>query len=91
MREPDLAGEGRDGGFAVALSVWLLCVCWQFAAPGDVAAADLEVGIQAYQEGDWSAALAEFRPLAEAGETEAQALLGIMHAEGIWSPAPLHS
>ena len=87
MREHDLADDSRHGGFAIALSVLLICAFWQLAAPGDAVATDLEVGIQAYQEGDWPAALAEFRPLAKAGETEAQALLAIMHAEG-WHVDP---
>ena len=45
-------------------------------------AQDLEAGVAAYDAGDYEAALAELRPLAEQGDAEAQYNLGVMYAEG---------
>ncbi|HEX9568258.1 MAG TPA: tetratricopeptide repeat protein [Rhodospirillales bacterium] len=39
-------------------------------------------GIEAYKRGDYSVALAELRPLAEAGDPVAQFSIGYMYAEG---------
>jgi TPR repeat protein len=39
-------------------------------------------GLAAYERGDWAAALAEWRPLADAGLVEAQYNLGLLHHEG---------
>ena len=50
------------------------------AAP--VAAQDYEAGRQAYVRGDYAAALRELRPLAEQGDADAQAFLGIMYDIG---------
>jgi protein-disulfide isomerase len=46
------------------------------------ARADFEAGKRAYEQGDYSAALKELRPLAEQGNAEAQALLGLMYNLG---------
>ena len=43
---------------------------------------DFEAGLLAYSGGDYAAALAEWRPLAEAGHAEARNKLGIMYANG---------
>ena len=55
------------------------------AAPG-IAVADLEtelqLGLEAYEAGDFAAALDVWRPAAEAGSTEAQYYLGVMYARG---------
>ena len=45
-------------------------------------AQDLDVGIQAYKDGDYEAALSAFFPLAEQGNTRAQFNLGVMHYSG---------
>ena len=45
-------------------------------------AADFQAGMEAYDRGDFTAALRELRPLVEQGHAEAQALLGVMYAEG---------
>ena len=47
-----------------------------------VAAADFAVGMEACQRGDYATALREWRPLAEAGNVDAQNNLGAMHYEG---------
>ncbi len=46
------------------------------------ARADFEAGKRAYERGDYSVALKELRPLAEQGNAEAQALLGLMYNLG---------
>ena len=45
-------------------------------------AADLQAGVEAYDRGDYAAALREFRPLAEQGDGDAQYHLGIMYDSG---------
>lgn len=47
--------------------------------------ADFQTGVDAYQKGDYEAALDAWRPLAEAGEAEAQFYLGTLyyHGEGV--------
>ena len=52
------------------------------ALTAPVAAQDFDAGWKAYERGDYAAALREFRPLAEQGHAEAQAMLGIMYFEG---------
>jgi TPR repeat protein len=46
------------------------------------AAADGVAGFQAYEKGDYATALKEFMPLAEAGQTSAEAAVGQMYFEG---------
>ncbi len=58
---------------AVALAAGL-------AAP---ALADLKGGVAAYEQGDYAAALAELRPLAQAGSAEAQYVLGTMYDQAL--------
>ena len=57
-------------------------IVFALALASPVAAQDFDVGWSAYQRGDYAAALREFRPLAEQGHAEAQAMLGIMYFEG---------
>ena len=47
------------------------------------AAADYDSGIAALNRGEYAAALAELRPLAEAGDSRAQWALGYMHRRGL--------
>jgi len=58
--------------------------CGLLLAFGPPCAADeaLAAGVAAYERGDYGAALAEFRPLAEAGNAQAQYYLGYMHETG---------
>jgi uncharacterized protein len=53
-----------------------------FAGLASVAIADGVAGFQAYEKGDYATALKEFLPLAEAGQTSAQAAVGQMYFEG---------
>ena len=49
---------------------------------GPVSAQDWDKGFAAYEAGDYATALQEWRPLAEQGNTGAQAMLGIMYMGG---------
>ena len=62
----------------------LVALILALAAP--VAAQDFDAGREAYQRGDYAAALSEFRPLAEQGNAKAQNNLGIMYARGVGVP-----
>jgi TPR repeat protein len=44
--------------------------------------ADFNEGVEAYKRGDYKAALAEFKPLAEAGDARSQTNLGLMYSKG---------
>ena len=46
------------------------------------AAADFASGMSAYRSGDFEAAVAEWRPLAEQGDPNAQEMIGFMHLNG---------
>jgi len=58
---------------AVALAAW---------AAAAAIAGPLEDGLEAYQEKDWLKAVEIWRPLAQAGNREAQYRLGVMYVEG---------
>ena len=45
-------------------------------------AADFKAGMEAYERGDFAAALRKFRSLAEQGHAEAQNMLGVMYSDG---------
>lgn len=55
-------------------------------APTIGSAQDISAGVVALSEGDFATAIREFRPLAERGDAEAQALLGGMYREGLGVP-----
>ena len=65
-----------QNAFKAAIVVLALAL----AAP--VAAQDFDAGLEAYKRSDFTAALHEFRPLAEQGDARAQAMLGNMYFEG---------
>ena len=60
----------------VALAALLLAV---LVAP---ARADFQDGVKAYNQGDYAAALEEWKPLAEGGHGDAQNNLGIIYDQG---------
>jgi len=64
---------------AVFFFALLLLLC---ALPGLVIAAGLDEGIAAVEQGDYSRAVEIFRPLAEAGDAEAQYNLAILYRSG---------
>lgn len=57
------------------------------ALGGGIAAADLPAGIAAWQAGDYARAISEWRPLAEAGNADAQFNLGQAYRLGRGVPA----
>ena len=65
----------------IACSPVLLCL----AAPAGLRAETLEEGYEAWSKGDYAAALTEWQPLAEAGNADAQSLVGFMYynAQGV--------
>ena len=68
-------------------AVWTALLCVGLVA--STQAADLEIGLEAYERGDYEAALREFRPLAEQGNAVAQFHLGVMYEYGRgaeWNP-----
>ena len=69
---------GRGYALLVALLIGALCA--------QALAADFEAGMEAYERGDYAAALREFRPLAEQGNADAQAQLGVMYLWGFGVP-----
>jgi TPR repeat protein len=70
----------RDLTVKALLSATLICAA---AVP---AWADLYDGLKAYEAGDYTTALKEFRPLAELGHAYAQHNLGVMYDEGAGVP-----
>lgn len=48
--------------------------------------AGLQEGIDAYEKGDYPAALKEFKPLADSGNASAQSAIGFMYAKGQGAP-----
>ena len=61
---------------------WILGVALAVVLTATALAADLQKGKDAFNAGDHATALAEFTPLAEAGDAEAQEWLGWMYANG---------
>ncbi len=61
----------------------MLCLLFGFVA---AAGADLDRGIEAYNSGDYATALQEFQVRADAGDDQAQLLLGLMHDNGLGTP-----
>ena len=61
---------------------WILGGLLAVMLTATASAADLQKGIDAYNAGDYATAFAEFNSLAEAGDAEAQFILGGMYTEG---------
>lgn len=59
----------------------LLVASVTFSLPGF--SADFQEGLDAYNRGDYQAALREMRPLAEQGDARAQVNLGYMYEKGL--------
>ena len=58
-------------------------VALDIALATPLAAQDFDAGMEAYQRGDYTAALSEFRPLADQGLATAQTNLGNMYHDGL--------
>ena len=66
----------------LGLTAMLLSAALYMSALSTGANADFDKGMAAYEAGDYQTALAEWRPQAEAGDTDAQYNLGLMYYEG---------
>ena len=64
------------------MALLLLFAALHGGALSPATAADFDKGLAAYKAGDYQTALAEWCPLAEAGDVNAQTMLGLMYAEG---------
>ena len=72
--------------FTSGLMAMLLFAALHVGALSPATAADFDKGMTAYRSGDYQAALAEWRPLAELGHATAQYNLGLMYAQGMGVP-----
>lgn len=63
-------------------SCWLLFGCLSLLSTAPLAVADFERGMVAYERGAYDTALQELTQLAEAGDVDAQFVLGRMYARG---------
>ena len=68
--------------FTSGLMAMLLFVAFHVGALSPATAADSDKDMTAYRSGDYQAALAEWRPLAESGHATAQYNLGVMYELG---------
>ena len=66
----------------LGLTAMLLSAALYMSALSTGANADFDKGMAAYEAGDYQTSLAEWRPQAEAGDTDAQYNLGLMYYEG---------
>ena len=74
----------KPGTVGAAVAVLALNLAGQ-----DVAHADVRAGVEAYQRGDYAAALREWRPLADKGDPDAQFNLAQAYKLGRGVPADL--
>ena len=65
---------------------FLASVAIVFALAGTPQAQDYDKGVAAFFASDYTAAMNEFRPLAELGYAEAQSSLGVMYENGLGVP-----
>ena len=61
---------------------WIFGVLLAVMLAGGALAGDLQKGLDAFKAGDYATALAEWTPLAEAGNPHAQYFLGLMYGTG---------
>jgi len=72
--------------FTSGLMAMLLFAALHVGALSPATAADFDKGMTAYRSGDYQAALAEWRLLAESGHATAQYNLGLMYEQGMGVP-----
>ncbi len=80
-RTAEVEGAARPTMKRMTLAVWLAMGA-ALAPPHGLARADFEAGVRAYDQCDVAAAIATFRPLAEAGDAAAAYNLGVIHSRG---------
>ena len=66
--------------FILALSCFLIMLA------GKISAQDFRKGLAEYESGDYTAALKEWKPLAEGGDMKAQYNIGVMYENGLGVP-----
>ena len=76
----------RRAGFALALLLLMAPSSGSFAAEESLEA-DLARGVEAFRDRDYGSALRWLEPVANAGEAQAQFILGFMHQNGRGVPA----
>ena len=64
------------------MRIFWIVIAFQFLSNLPVVAQDFEKGLAAYNIGDYATSLAEWVPLAEQGNSNAQYKLGVMHRHG---------
>jgi len=79
---PALEGSNKNFFALGARRLFLAIVATIVIAAVTPAVADFESGRQAYQRGDYTAALSAWRPLAERGDAKAQNNIGAMYFHG---------
>ena len=72
----------RNGWWRGSARIGLILVMGCLCAGAGPAVADFSAGMTAYQRGDYRTAVNEWSPLAEAGDANAQEMLGFMHLYG---------
>jgi len=73
--------QKANAGRRLSLPAFAFVFLWAFAAK-----ADFEDGLEAFDGGDLKATVAEWRPLAEAGDMEAQVALAGLYLSGTGVP-----
>src|SRR5262249_35230744 len=84
------AGTPTASASCIVRRTIVLCsaalIAWLVAADAD---ADFKAGLDAYNRGDFAAALREWQPYAEKGDAHAQYNLGLLYASGQGIPQDL--
>jgi TPR repeat protein len=86
LARPSLAGAMSSA--AHLLLTGLMAAMFAVASPvaSRALAADFEAGCDAFEQGDFAAAVEQWRPLAKQGHAQAQYRVGCMHAYGLGVP-----
>ena len=74
--------QKTPGILAFALLLCLAGCAGHIDLPAESYEGRLDVGREAYRNGDYASALKDFEPLAEQGDPNAQGMLGVMYAMG---------
>jgi TPR repeat protein len=80
----------RKTTLAILFFVATICANCTWRTLPVQAGKEFEEGRAAYERGDYATAIKKLRPLAEAGNAEAQFYLGAMYAEGRGVPQDFH-
>lgn len=74
----------NSGGFGVSLAFFMLALAWAIYSLNspETSSPTFEDGVEAFESGDVSGAIAAWRPLAERGDVSAQVNLGVAYRIG---------